>query len=399
MKVIVVGAGIAGLTFAYACHRLGFDVKVYEKAKKLSNIGGGILMWPHALRYLEKLELAVHLQPYLLNIEGCKIRGHKNQVIFTENYTQLHHVLGGQILPIDRSNLQQTLLMQLPQSIVHLNKTCQQIEENSNGVTITFSDGAQDHADFLVGADGIYSTVRNHFNFAVEPKYTGYYWWGGIVEQKYLPDLNFKNVYMSMQVGKIYILWPIQNDRCMWYMPVKMPLQNQTFQQEIYLQEICKNWDAPIQQIIAAPPVAKNFCLPICTLPPQTHWTTQRVALIGDAAHALGPILGQGASQAIEDAFVLSRCLQKADTNNISTMLTEYEILRREKYLRIAELENQAAEALICDDLETLIEFEKQAPALDLVSMYKDLVPFVDEKYSTQLIEKLNNLERFSKVA
>lgn len=386
MKIIIVGAGIAGLTLGLACQRQGMDVKLYEKASALQNIGGGILLWPHGIRYLEWLGLADYWTPFKVPIKGCYMTDNHGQKIFSQPYSQLYSLIDGEILPIDRSLLQQAMLSQLAGNALQLGKTCVAIENNSSQARVIFADGTQDCADLIVGADGIHSAVRKSFKQETCLQYTHHCWWGGLVESRHVPNLALNEVYMAMGVGKMCIAWPTVNENFMWYLPVKMPLQDfiQEGDGQAQLQTLCAGWNADVQQIIDAPSRVKKFHLPINILPAQTHLSDNRVVLIGDAAHTLGPILGQGASQAIEDVFVLMNCLRNK-AGDVSQALKYYETFRHAKYQRMAELENQLAESMIHDDAESLASFQQHAHELNLTDMYQDLIPLIDENACQRL--------------
>lgn len=385
MKIIVVGAGIAGLTMALACQRVGINVKVYEKAKKLEHIGGGVLLWPHGLRYLDWLGLSQHVKPFSLPIKQCYILNEVGEKIFSEEYAHFYSLIGGEILPIDRSLLQQALVEQLQENSLQLNKACVAIQNEQDQATVIFADGTQDSADLIIGADGIHSIVRKSFNEQASPEYTNHCWWGGIVAQKDVPALVPNEVFTAIGLGKMCIAWPTHGECFMWYLPVKMPLEKVIRNGEEWsqLQSLCAGWNPAVEQLIQAPAVGKKFYVPIYALPPQERLSHHRVVLIGDAAHALGPVLGQGASQAIEDVFVLMQCLK--DRIGISNILKKYEAFRHGKYKRIALLEDQVAATLINDNEESLALFKQQISQLDLATIYQDLIPLVNENFSQQL--------------
>ncbi len=380
MKIIIIGAGIAGVTLAGACQREGIEVKLYDKAKKLRNIGGGLLLWPHAIRYLNWLGLGDCIIPYRVSVKGCQMVGTKGEIIFTADYSSFFTLIGGEVLPIDRSLFQQLLMTHLSDSILQLDKRVIEIKEDTHQATVFFSDGTQESADMVVGADGIYSTVRKNLpHYAIQ--YTNNCWWGGMSERKHVPSLASDEVFVAIGKGKMCIAWPAHGDRFMWYLPIKMPAAQLASQEEgiTQLQTLCADWNPQVQQIISAPPSAQRFHLPLYTLSPQPVRSTSRITLIGDAAHSLGPILGQGANQAIEDAFVLINCL-KRNSIDIPSALKYYDSLRYEKAQRLSELENQSASTMINDDMEALEAFEQQIRCLDLATIYQDLIPLVDEK-------------------
>lgn len=390
MKIIIIGAGIAGLTFARACHLAGFEVKIYEKTKKLTNIGGGILIWPHGMRCLHQLDLADKLLSYKTSIETCNIYNSTGDKIFSENLSVLSQALGGDIFPIDRYLLQHVLAHSIPETSLTLDKTCASIVNHSNHAQVFFSDGTQDSADLIVGADGIHSCVSQAILEKTSPIYTNFCWWGGIVERKYVPDFLPNETQTILGKGKVCVIWPTFDDKLMWYIPVKMPAENLIRHGDgiTQLKSLCEDWNKNVTEIISAPHTHQHFHLSIYTLPPKKQWSSERVTLIGDAAHAIGPILAQGASLAIEDGYILSKCLLNFNSN-IPAAIQHFEQMRYHRYQRIYDLENQAANMMITDDTEALDMLQQQLPNLNLLNLYQDLIPLVREDIESQCVPEV----------
>ena len=166
----------------------------------------------------------------------------------------------------------------------------------------------------------------------------------------------------------------------MWYLPVKMPFANYNQQLDGQLQaaEICSGWHEDVMSIITAPESAQRFYLPIYELKRESTIAFGRTVLIGDAACATGPLLGQGANKAIEDAYVLAKMLQSSPHNIQKTLLC-YDDLRRARHRRFFELEHLSADALMHDTLESLLYFEEQLPKINLTMMYQDMIPLVNK--------------------
>lgn len=391
MKVIIIGAGIAGLTSALACHRAGFEVKIFEKTNHLQNIGGGILLWPYGIRYLDWLGLSHCLDPYWVPVNQCHLVGHDGKTIFSEEPSHFLNLMGGKILPIERNQLQHALLKELPDSCVHLGKSCVNITEDRHEARVYFADGTEESADLVIGADGIHSKVRKIIGNGFEPEYTGFCWWGGIVAAEDVPNFAKNESYFALGLGKVCIVWPVRDNKFMWYLPVKMPVEPIADQKDAcaQLQSLAAHWNSDVQQLIAATLKNKNFQLPIYALSPPTRWSTSRITLIGDAAHAMAPILAQGTSLAIEDAFVLAECLQNKSAN-LPTMLRQYEALRREKYQHIEALENQSSSMMLIEDIEILKELQQQMQRLNLSKMYSELIPLINEKSSHDLLRAID---------
>lgn len=395
MKIIIIGSGIAGLTLAFACQKRGIEVIVYEKAKSLQNIGGGILLWPHGLRYLDWLGLSHILKKFYVPVQSYDVIGHRGKKIHHESYQTLYQQIDGSILPIARCDLQNSLAASLFKNTIKFSKKCLDIVQDDKKAQVFFTDGTHDSADFIVGADGIYSTVRQKINPKAIPYYTNYAWWGGIFNESCAPFLSLKKAYIALGLTKLCIIWPKNEKQFMWYLPVKIAKENLISKEKNLeqLQGMCSEWHKDIHKIVFASSHSQRFYFPIYALAPQDYWTQQRIILIGDAAHALGPILGQGASQAIEDVFILSHFFQHIRRQNdfSADLFKYYEALRREKYLKLAELETQAAATLIHEEINTLNLFEQHIDELQIVNMYLELIPYINKQFCHDLASHLTH--------
>lgn len=386
MKIIVIGAGISGLVFAHACQRAGMEVKIYDSAEELRTIGGGVLLWPHAIRFLKELQLAEYLQEAWQSARAVDIISHTGQNIFHEQHDDLYHMLDGEILPIDRSLMQQILVDKLPAGTLQLNKSCTGVAEIGGKVVANFQDGTTESADLVVGADGIHSAVREELFPAAQPTYSGFCWWGGIVDGSYVPELPKDHVHFVMGLRKLASIWPTHGGKFMWYLPVKMPLEQ--FQLEgdgrAQAQGLVTGWNDVAVKLVAAPQFAERFHVPINEMPPLKTYSKGRAVLIGDAACTFGPLLGQGANKAIEDAFVLSRLLQTS--GSLADKLSRYDELRQLRHAKLFELEHAAADSLMQDSEEQLAGFEAALPSINLAFMYQDVIPLVNQAACDALI-------------
>lgn len=389
MKVVIIGAGIAGLTLGLACQRAGMDVKIYDQARELRTIGGGILLWPHGLRFLDELGLAESLRPAWMSVKHMNIINHLGKRICDDAHAELYALMNGEILPIDRSQLQQLLVKQLKKDTLVLGKACRNVVNDDDSAKVVFTDGTTDDADLIVGADGVHSAVRAAIFPEATLSYSGFCWWGGIVDHQVVPDFPIDQVQFVLGQGKICSIWPTHGKRFMWYLPVKMRLENFAHEDEGHMlaQQLCEGWNDDVQRIIAAPQQSQRFHVPIYELPPLERCSSGRAVLIGDAALAFGPLLGQGANKAIEDAYLLANLIKKPD-GNLPEILSRYDALRRARHRRFFELEHMSAEALIHDTPEALQFFESQLPGIDLVTMYQDMIPLVNADACRELEEQ-----------
>lgn len=392
MKIIVIGAGISGLIFAHACQRAGIQVKIYESATELRSIGGGIIIWPHAIRYMKELGIAEYLREAWFVPAALDIISHTGQRIFHEQHDDIYKLIDGQFLPIDRSLMQQLLVRQLPGDVLALGKTCTEIHDSARGVIVKFADGSEESADLVVGADGIHSAVRSQIFPKAKPQYSGFCWWGGIADGSYVPELPKDNVHFVLGVRKVCSIWPTHGGKFMWYLPVKMPLEHLELPGDgrAQAQGLVTGWNNVAVKLVAAPQCAQRFHVPIHELAPLASCSSGRAVLIGDAACTLGPLLGQGANKAIEDAFVLASLLQAQ--GSLQEKLQRYDALRHARHARFFELEHAAADALVQDSEENLAFFEQHLPAINLAAMYQDMIPMVNQSACDELIAQAASL-------
>lgn len=379
MKAIIIGAGIAGLTAAHALQQAGMEVAIYDKATELKNIGGGILIWPHGLRYLAWMDLEECFKPFYTHVKGCKVIGICGNEILNAEYSELYKQLGGEVLPIERSLFQKILHCQLKSGLLQLNKECIAVENHPDRVKVIFADGTSDEADLLVAADGIHSAVRKQIFPDIVANYTGTSWWGGIIEQKHASYLPTEEVYFGIGEGKVCIVWPTAGKNLLWCVAVKIAEEDLSFDNgDQQLEQICEGWHDDIKKLVSSTKHQQRFQVPICSFS-ANHLQSNRIVLLGDAAQTLGPILAQGASRAIEDAYVLANCIF-THGHDINAALTYYESIRFKKYARLYELENQTAELMVNDNLISLHHFEEQMQQIDLITMYQELIPLVNEQ-------------------
>lgn len=378
MKVIILGAGIAGLTMANACQRAGMHVQIYEQAKTLTTIGGGIFLWPHGLRFLDELGLSACFHDARFTASGMNIISHKGERIFAESHAELYKLLDGEILPIDRSYLQQQLVHLLAVETLFLNKQVIAVDQKLDCASVTFADGSVEEADLIVGADGIHSAVRSHVLPNAKAQYSGYCCWGGIIDRDVVPHFPEQEVQIILGKGKLCTVWPLHNKRFMWYLPVKMPLHDFSSEPSGFDQAkiLVRGWNDDVMRIVSAPQCAQHFHVPIDELPPQSTCVRQRTVLIGDAALSFGPLLGQGANKAIEDAYLLTKALQQVAP--LSDRLAMYDRLRKPRHQRFFELEHMSAEAMIHETEDALNFFVSHIPLINLKFMYQDIIPLVD---------------------
>ncbi|NEO25690.1 MAG: FAD-dependent urate hydroxylase HpxO [Kamptonema sp. SIO4C4] len=337
LKVIIVGAGMGGLTTALAMQQAGYEVEIYDRVRALQPAGAGISLWSNGVKVLNRLGLGEDI---------ARIGGPMEQMAYYDGKTgnlltgfslsPLIERVGQAPYPVARTDLQQMLLDAVGAEQVQLNKQCVAVEQTPDQATAIFADGTRATGDLVVGADGTHSNIRTSVvGQPTERHYVGYVNWNGLVPvNAALAPPNHWDIYVAD--GQRASVMPVGGDRFYFFLDVPLPkgIENNpdTYRQE--LSQHFSGWAAPVQTLIQQLDPATTNRVEIHDLDPLKTLVSGRVALIGDAAHSSAPDLGQGGCQAMEDAWVLANYLL---TTNISVQdaLERYQAHRLERVAQI----------------------------------------------------------------
>ncbi len=344
-KAIVVGGGIGGLTAAIALSQADVDVTVYERSREWKEIGAGIVLASNAMKVFSQLGLAGRVAAHGVTLASGSIKTWKGEVLVAAAEETREFINAC----VHRADLQRVLVEALGENNIKLGHECIGFEHHENGIVARFANGEGVKGDFLVGADGINSVVRASIHGLERPRYAGYVAWRAVT--LFETELASSESWGS---GKRFGIVPMGSDRVYWFATKNAPegevQRTEGLKQELL--ELFKDWHPPIQAIIKAtdPDVILKHDL-YDRRPLKNPWGEGPVTLLGDAAHPTTPNLGQGACQAIEDAYVLAQQLRSAP--DIAAALRQYEAKRipRTAYItnlswrigKIAQLQNPIA--------------------------------------------------------
>jgi len=304
MRVIIIGAGIGGMTAAIALRRRRIDVEVYERAAALTEVGAGVSLWPNALKALYQLGMKQRLDALSFVAEAGALRSAEGVVLSRTSAQEFASRFGLAVTVFHRAELLDALLNEALGIPIHLSHELEDVEQDAGGVTVQFSNGARSRGDVIVGADGLRSTVRSHLGVPGVLRYAGYTAWRGIV--------GFETAGLmageTLGCGQRFGLVPITRNRVYWYATDNVAEGGcePAAAAKARLMAMFERWHPPIARVIAATDTAAILRNDIFDRDPAEWWGTGRVTLLGDAAHPMTPNLGQGACQAIEDALVLA---------------------------------------------------------------------------------------------
>lgn len=380
MRILVVGAGIGGLTTAIALSRLGIDAQIYEQAGALREVGAGIGLMANALSVLDVLGLGGNIRAQSVNAVQGGLRRDNGDVLMAIPANTPDFRLAS-IAVMHRAELLSLLAQHVEPGRLHLGRKLVGFAQDGDGVTARFGNGEVIRGDALIGADGLRSAVREQLFGKLPVRYSGYTAWRAVadtgVERHSIVGETWGD-------GRRFGIVPMSQERIYWF-ATKNASEGQRDQQgktRQTLMRLFQGWHQPIEALITSTREESILRNDIYDMDPLPHFANARIGLLGDAAHAMTPNMGQGACQAMEDAIVLGACLKKS--TSVASALVEYEqrrmprtrqfVLQSRRFGVIAQWEN-APLRLIRDaairvtpigftlrQLKSLLDFEILSP-------------------------------------
>lgn len=342
LKAIVIGAGIGGLTAGIALRQAGYEVEIYDRVRDLRPIGAGISLWSNGVKVLNRLGLGEKIAEIGGQMNRMEYRHLSGNLLNEISLAPLIASVGQRPYPVARRDLQNMLLESFESlgNKVTLGAKCIEVVESDRDVTAKFEDGSTATGDVLVAADGVHSILREYIlKERVSPQYGGYVNWNGLVPiSEDLAPADMWAIYVGEH--KRASMMPVAGDRFYFFFDVPLP-KGTTSDRANYQTELkayFQGWAEPIQLLIDRLDPATIARVEIHDVGPISKMVQGRVALLGDAAHATCPDLGQGGCQAMEDGLVLTNYL-------VSTNLSVVDALNRyetERKTRTTEIVNKA---------------------------------------------------------
>jgi 2-polyprenyl-6-methoxyphenol hydroxylase-like FAD-dependent oxidoreductase len=315
MQAVIIGAGIGGLAAAVALRRVGVRSLIVERADSIHEVGAGLSIWSNAVNALRQLGVESRVMESASVVERSLVRTPAGRILAISEYGPISGIAGAPCICVRRAVLQRILLEELPPSWVRTGARC----VSFNDSTAILENGESIEADVLVGADGISSVIRAGLHGAEPPRYAGYTCWRGILcKEGVLPD---RSVRLAVGAGKQFGLWPCGAGQLYWFLTRNAPQGVTATRGEPAT--LCRDWAAPVPEIIEGTAEGAIVQNDIVDRPPLRWWGRGGVTLLGDAAHATTPNLGQGACMALEDAVMLAFCL--STVRPAESALREYE--------------------------------------------------------------------------
>lgn len=303
-RIAIIGGGIAGLSSAVALRKLGFRPTIFETAPEIKALGAGLALAANAIKALERIGIAEKIIPAGQLLDRFSILDQSGLPITVADNRMLSKRYGVNNFAIHRSELHRILLQATGDLDIFTGKKATGVQQDEHGVKVFFQDGTQFDADLVLVADGIHSSIRKQLSPDSAPRYAGYTCWRAVIQN---PGIELAGSSETWAAAGRFGIVPLKHQQIYWFLCINAP-QNDPTMRAVKVEDLAQRFAAfhePIPQILKATRNDQLIHNDIIDLAPVKRFAYDRVLLLGDAAHATTPNMGQGACQAIEDAAVL----------------------------------------------------------------------------------------------
>lgn len=319
-KILIVGAGITGLTLASLLKDKDVSVTIIDKATSINQPGYGLTVMPSGLEVLSKLGLINDVRKLGTSARNIQVITPQKGILKTFDLADS----GVDSVTVNRSDLHKLLGRHFGVKNIQFSTTITSLEESSHSVDVALSDGTTKTFDMVVGADGINSVVRSLIFPDNKAQYTGAAIWSLMLPKRFWND--------GQQTVKT--LWG--DEHFMGIFPIKdgaavafsMPLSPDVRPSTVDLAAAFKGLSPDIQRLIDGAKDGDIYASHLRNITLE-HWYKGNVVLAGDAAHAMMPSTGMGGSIGMQDADVLADLIIATPAHELQTVAKRYEKIRK----------------------------------------------------------------------
>lgn len=338
LRVLVVGAGVSGISVARGLLRDGHDVTVFDQRPQVTAGGGAVTIWSNGATVLEQLGVDMDGAGQLLS--SVRVMTSSGRPLASLNLNTMVSRLGAPVRMVPRRVLLERLLEGFPAERIRRSSRAVGVVDTHDGVRVDFEDGSSANGDLLIGADGLHSVVRGVVG-AQPAKPTGWCSWQGLVTLSEVADPQVA-LMMIGEHGNLG-LWPAGGCDVQWWFDLPWSPDFVRPQRPIdMIRSHFTGWSDVVDQVLTTltdddltPSPFPHFRHPIPAA------GRGALTLLGDAAHTMPPTLAQGTNQALLDAMVLCKALSDLGDGDISGALRWYENTRRRKVKAVSLVTTQ----------------------------------------------------------
>lgn len=328
----IIGGGVAGLSMAIALRNLGKDFLVFEQSAQLLGIGAGFGLAANAMHAFDYLGIRENVEQLGYYTESYTILDHRGRTLIAPDTQRLSSRYQQKNFTVHRADLHQYLLSELPSGRIRLAKRFHRFEQTADAITLFFEDGTTFRCRHLIVADGVKSGARQQLLPEATPRYAGYTCWRATISQgaTVLPHGS-----ETWGPEGRFGMTPLTGGRIYWYACINAPRNSDRYR-KYTVSDLLRHFGSyhqPIPEILSNTGNGDLLWNDIIDIKPLKRFAFGNIVLIGDAAHATTPNMGQGACQALEDVAVLSQEIGQA--GNIQQAFKNFEKrrLKRTEYI------------------------------------------------------------------
>ena len=318
IDILIQGGGIGGLTLAIALLQKGYTVRVVERAGGLSEIGAGIWMAANPMQVFDRLGFAHKIADAGWMVHRITLQDYNGDVLQVADLSEVSRLFGFETVALHRSVLQKVLFEQLPSGVVLFGTEVKSVVQGKDSVSVQLTDDFKIDAKVVVGADGIHSRIRQLVSLGGEKRYSGSSSYRAIARgARLLSPESDHGAYEIWGKGCRIGFSKINANDYYWYMTFDSAPEKSYWHEDrrIHAESIFRAFFPQWIGLLESTRPGEILQTDISDLKRLKTWSSDRVGLIGDAAHAATPNLGQGGAMAIEDAHSLAEAFQQVGLN------------------------------------------------------------------------------------
>ncbi|MBV9278973.1 MAG: FAD-dependent monooxygenase [Chloroflexi bacterium] len=336
IKVLIIGGGIGGLAAGIAMRRAGIDATVFERSTSAQSAGAGtaFVLWNNGMRVLQYLGVVDEIHARASRpLSWFETRTANGDMVWSWCVSDLTRKIGSPYpVGIKRAELHQVLVDAMPEGVLQLGCDCTGFEQDDTGVTAFFKGGRQERGDILIAAQGIRSGIRDQILGPSELRYSGFTLWHTIVDSDH--PIVWDGIFRELGAPAVrFKMFPVNDTQAYWSCIAKAPqgAQDPDGRAKEELLRLTAGFMPPTHDLInASDSIHRQDVL---GRKATKVWGNGRVTMMGDAVHPTTPMLGQGASQAMEDAVAVTQSLGR--NANPVMALREYEMRRMKRAIGV----------------------------------------------------------------
>jgi salicylate hydroxylase len=344
--VIIAGAGIGGLTAGLALLKAGIDCDLYEQASELREVGAGLQLAPNGTRVLFALGLEPSVRRDGVETGDKVVRlwsTGQTWSLFDPTVATPIERFGSPMYLMHRGDLHAMLVDAVRRekpSAIHLNARCVDCSQDDAQARLLLEDGRTVAGGILIGADGLHSRIREKLFGPAAPTFTGILAWRGLARMERLPEHLRKPVTTQWLGPNGHVTcYPVRRGE---FLNLVGEVERDDWRKESWVEpgthveclQDFPGWHRDLLDIIDN--IDRLYKWGLFLREPLPKWSVGRISLLGDACHAMLPFLGQGANMALEDGYLLARCVSKYGNDPV-VALQRYEAARRERTTNVVQ--------------------------------------------------------------